>query len=242
MECCLAEGTEEKRSILATTLATERSHTTLKTKITDKLIEEATDLLENWARRKDIVTGGERLVVTIRVKESPIVALDFEDETAVAELDVRLSTSIDEYEFSPRVRGTLKFFGVSIIGSVARRTEADLRKWRKIGNKSVREIMEKLESQALCLGLNYPVGPREREAALAESFRAYAPWGLDFERAITDALEAAGVVSNNDFLAKTKKEIISLLQAHDRPLVRSSADLGLYLEFIRRALGKRRLI
>jgi hypothetical protein len=182
---------------------------TLKTTISKALLDEATRLLERWARRRQLLTKGKQLQITMFIKDSPLVSLKMEKHTSSSKLDRLLSQPIETLEFETRVAGCMNNACVKIIGDLTRKTEYEVRKFRNFGNKSLKEVEEKLQQHGLTLGMKNPVGPRERVLVLEGSIRPYCHWK------VAQALEASGISNVNVFLSKTEDDIVPMLESYD---------------------------
>lgn len=184
--------------------------------ITDDLVREATELLENWARSKNLLPNGKQLVVSMSVKDVPPVTLEIEDEKSSDYLDNLLSQSVEMLEFNWQV---LKVFtniyvNIDLVGDLVRTSEERLCLLRGFGKKSLMQVKGQLAAAGLSLGMACPVGPREREAALQKSLLSRIP-SWEYEALATHAkkLGTAGIVSAKDFLSKTEDEITVILSS-----------------------------
>lgn len=71
-----------------------------------------------------------------------------------AEGDSLLDTAIEEMDFSMRTYNCLKRAGINTVGDLTARSEEDMMKVRNLGEKSLSEIIQKLEEQGLGLAEN----------------------------------------------------------------------------------------
>jgi DNA-directed RNA polymerase subunit alpha len=87
-------------------------------------------------------------------------ALEF-DDTEKKGADERerlrklLNMSVNEIELSVRAANCLNNANISTVGELAKKTEADMLKYRNFGKKSLNEIKDKLKELALCLGYRF---------------------------------------------------------------------------------------
>lgn len=182
---------------------------TLNTTITNELVSEATHLLEGWAKKKKLLAKGKQLLVTMSITDSPLVSLKMEDKTSPDKLDELLSQPIATIKFSNRVKGHMLNGCVHIIGDLVRKTENQLLRFRNFGRKSGKEVRDELQRLGLTLDMHVPVGPREREVVLQNSFHGYVFWNA------VKPLEAAGIMSVKDLLSKTEDEFVAALKDCD---------------------------
>ncbi len=86
--------------------------------------------------------------------------LEFED-TEKKDADERerlkklLNMSVNEIELSVRAANCLNNANIATVGELAKKTEADMLKYRNFGKKSLTEIKEKLVQLGLCLGYKF---------------------------------------------------------------------------------------
>jgi DNA-directed RNA polymerase subunit alpha len=87
-------------------------------------------------------------------------ALEF-DDTEKKGADERerlrklLNMSVNEIELSVRAANCLNNANISTVGELAKKTEADMLKYRNFGKKSLNEIKDKLKELGLCLGYRF---------------------------------------------------------------------------------------
>ena len=87
-------------------------------------------------------------------------ALEF-DDTEKKGADERerlrklLNMSVNEIELSVRAANCLNNANISSVGELAKKTEADMLKYRNFGKKSLNEIKDKLKELGLCLGYRF---------------------------------------------------------------------------------------
>ena len=81
------------------------------------------------------------------------IAADEEGTAIDEELVAKLSTPLQELEFSVRASNCLEASNIETIGQLVKLTEADLLKLRSFGKTSLREIKRKLADMGLCLGM-----------------------------------------------------------------------------------------
>ena len=74
-----------------------------------------------------------------------------EDEERIRQL---LNTPVEELELSVRSSNCLKNANIRTIGELTKKTEEDLKKTRNFGNKSLQEIIDKLQEWNLSLGMS----------------------------------------------------------------------------------------
>jgi DNA-directed RNA polymerase alpha subunit len=70
-----------------------------------------------------------------------------------AELGEKLNLPIEELDLCFRVYITLRNANVLTVGCLVQKTEMDILRTKNLGDKSLREIKEVLESIGLCLGM-----------------------------------------------------------------------------------------
>lgn len=66
-----------------------------------------------------------------------------------------LNMSVNEIELSVRAANCLNNANISSVGELAKKTEADMLKYRNFGKKSLNEIKDKLKELGLCLGYRF---------------------------------------------------------------------------------------
>ena len=74
-----------------------------------------------------------------------------EDDEKIRQL---LNTPVEELELSVRSSNCLKNANIRTIGELTKKTEEDLKKTRNFGNKSLQEIIDKLQEWNLSLGMS----------------------------------------------------------------------------------------
>jgi len=67
--------------------------------------------------------------------------------------------SVDELELSVRSANCLKNAGISLIGELVQKTEAEMLKTKNFGRKSLNEIKEILSEMGLSLGMKIDFPP-----------------------------------------------------------------------------------
>ena len=66
-----------------------------------------------------------------------------------------LNMSVNEIELSVRAANCLNNANITTVGELAKKTEADMLKYRNFGRKSLNEIKEKMKELGLCLGYKF---------------------------------------------------------------------------------------
>ncbi len=94
------------------------------------------------------------------VDYSNVEALEFDDsEKKGADERERLrklvNMSVNEIELSVRAANCLNNANITTVGELAKKTEADMLKYRNFGKKSLNEIKDKLKELGLCLGYKF---------------------------------------------------------------------------------------
>ncbi len=84
-----------------------------------------------------------------------------------AELQRKLSMSVQELELSVRANNCLESAKIETVGQMVSMNESDLLEIRSFGKTSLREVKRKLEDLSLSLGMNLPTS--ETDNALAET-------------------------------------------------------------------------
>src|SRR5438094_2195438 len=69
-----------------------------------------------------------------------------------------LNMSVNEIELSVRAANCLNNANITTVGQLAQKTEGEMIKYRKLGNKSLNEIKDKLQQLGLGLGQKFEVG------------------------------------------------------------------------------------
>lgn len=87
------------------------------------------------------------------VEEEPA----FEKQAEEDNLSKILSRSVEELEFSVRSANCLKNAGISTIGELVKKTEAEMLKTKNFGRKSLSEIKEILNEYGLTFGMNVDI-------------------------------------------------------------------------------------
>ena len=62
---------------------------------------------------------------------------------------------VNEIELSVRSANCLNAAGITTVGELVAKTEADMLKYRNFGKKSLTEIREKLQEMGLSLGMKF---------------------------------------------------------------------------------------
>lgn len=84
-----------------------------------------------------------------------------------------LNTSVNEIELSVRAANCLNNANITTVGELARKSEAEMLKYRNFGKKSLNEIKDKLQGLKLTLGMNFDDTLLEAEKGGESSGRAW---------------------------------------------------------------------
>ena len=76
----------------------------------------------------------------------------------------KLNMSVNEIELSVRAANCLNNANITTVGQLAKKTEADMLKYRNFGKKSLNEIKDKLTAMGLSLGMSFDADLLEEEA------------------------------------------------------------------------------
>lgn len=174
--------------------------------LTRKQTAEIVHLLEEWSRKNGLIAKGKKLVVTVSVQDNELVTLTVEDATPAAVLDEILARPITSLDLKMRPRNCLLNRGLTLVGDVARTSHQELFKTRNFGNRSLKELEDKLRDLGLSFDMVIPVGPLEREAVLQGPIEPYV-YPLAFQ-----ALTRAGVRRVKELIELTKEDITRALQ------------------------------
>lgn len=187
----------------------------MNTIIPTELIQEATELLEKWARERGILTEGRQLAATLSLRILPPVILDVQVHStlSVDERDELFSQPVQILKCNNRARHCLDTASVYIIGDLVRKTEQDLLRWRNLGKKTCQQIKDRLLGIGLTLDMYDPVGPREREIVLTHPVSClYMP----HEDSMVSSLYAAKITTIKDLLSVSQGEILQTIREHYR--------------------------
>lgn len=196
-----------------------------------KLVTEATDLLEQWARKHKLIREGRRLCTTFWFEEIPCVHV-LARKPSPARVDQILSMPFKNLELSTRTRNGIINSGIELIGDLVRCRKEELQKLGKFGFKSMNEIEAKLAAIGLMLGMTLPMGPREREIVMRGRVGRVCDWKA------ADALAHHGFRTINELTNMKSEEIRSML-ASDREI--GVLTSGLYIAEMVDKLGRRGL-
>jgi len=134
-------------------------------KITNARVGQRTDYdkltLEVWTdgsvAPEDAVAYAAKILkeqVTIFINFDEDIEPEYEEEEEEPEFDDTLLKPIDELELSVRSYNCLQGAGITHVGDLVQRTEAELLKTKNFGRKSLKEIKDILEEMELELGTN----------------------------------------------------------------------------------------
>lgn len=132
-------------------------------KITNARVGQRTDYdkltLEVWTdgsvKPEDAVAYAAKILkeqVTIFINFDEDIEPEFEEEEEEPEFDDKLLKPIDELELSVRSYNCLQGAGITHVGDLVQRTEAELLKTKNFGRKSLKEIKDILDEMDLELG------------------------------------------------------------------------------------------
>jgi DNA-directed RNA polymerase subunit alpha len=132
-------------------------------KITNARVGQRTDYdklsLEVWTdgsvAPEDAVAYAAKILkeqVTIFINFDEDIEPEYEEEEEEPEFDDTLLKPIDELELSVRSYNCLQGAGITHVGDLVQRTEAELLKTKNFGRKSLKEIKDILEEMDLELG------------------------------------------------------------------------------------------
>ncbi len=132
-------------------------------KITNARVGQRTDYdkltLEVWTdgsvKPEDAVAYAAKILkeqVSIFINFDEDIEPEFEEEEEEPEFDDKLLKPIDELELSVRSYNCLQGAGITHVGDLVQRTEAELLKTKNFGRKSLKEIKDILEEMELELG------------------------------------------------------------------------------------------
>ena len=147
-------------------------------KITNARVGQRTDYdkltLEVWTdgsvAPEDAVAYAAKILkeqVSIFINFDEDIEPEYEEEEEEPEFDEELLKPIDELELSVRSYNCLQGAGITHVGDLIQRTEAELLKTKNFGRKSLKEIKDILEEMDLELGTNLdnwpPKGLKDEE-------------------------------------------------------------------------------
>lgn len=132
-------------------------------KITNARVGQRTDYdkltLEVWTdgsvKPEDAVAYAAKILkeqVSIFINFDEDIEPEFEEEEEEPEFDDKLLKPIDELELSVRSYNCLQGAGITHVGDLVQRTEAELLKTKNFGRKSLKEIKDILDEMDLELG------------------------------------------------------------------------------------------
>ncbi len=132
-------------------------------KISNARVGQRTDYdklsLEVWTdgsvKPEDAVAYAAKILkeqVTIFINFDEDIEPEFEEEEEEPEFDDKLLKPIDELELSVRSYNCLQGAGITHVGDLVQRTEAELLKTKNFGRKSLKEIKDILDEMDLELG------------------------------------------------------------------------------------------
>ena len=178
-------------------------------KIKEDLLKEGIRLLEEWAKKRNLIPTGSQLVVSMTIRDIEPVVLQIENQKPSIDVDEILARPLKELQLGFRTYDILESASFYIIGDVARSNESRLLKLRRFGKKSLHDVKSKLENLGLKIGMDIPVGPLEREAVLRCPIERYTACH------IVDDLKARGIITVDDFFNKNRIEFVEIFKDAD---------------------------
>lgn len=101
--------------------------------------EELRQLIEAWAKEKNVLRPGQTLEVTLEIKEPQLVAVRLENYQRAANVDL---INLSELEFTVKTQNNFANASLITVGDVRQKTLEQILAHRGWGKKSAREISD----------------------------------------------------------------------------------------------------
>ena len=88
------------------------------------------------------------------ISNPSILEIDKPVSEEILQIRKLLESSIDEMELSVRSHNCLEAAGITLIGELVDKDEADMLEYKNFGRKSLNELIEKLETMGLKFGMD----------------------------------------------------------------------------------------